>query len=149
MIIYIRTLDELGNIDVKFLNAKTRVAPLRFTPLPRLELLSAHAASKLMSFSVEALQQVKITRIHFWLDSVIALCWISKNSNNWKPFVSNRVQEINDCYDKCLLHFIKGSENPADLVTRGMRIEAIKLNKLYWDGLGWLSLPVSASPNSE
>ena len=39
VIIYTTTLDELGNIDINFLNAKTRVAPLRFTSLPRLELL--------------------------------------------------------------------------------------------------------------
>ena len=143
MIIYTRTLDELGNIDVNFLNAKTRVAPLRFTSLPRLELLSAHAASKLMSFSVEALQ-VKINRIHFRLDSVIALCWISKSSSDWKPFVSNRGQEIHDNYDKSLWHYFKGSENPADLVTRGLRIEEIKVNKLYWKGPVWLSLSESA-----
>ena len=52
VIIFTITLGELGNIDVTFLNAKTRVAPLRFTSLPRLP--SAHSASKLMSFSVEA-----------------------------------------------------------------------------------------------
>ena len=136
VIIYTRTLDELGNIDIKFLNAQTRIASLRFTSLQRLELLSAHAASKLMSFSVEALQG-KINRIHLWLDSVIALCWISKSSSNWKPFVSNRVQEIHNSYDKSLWHYIKGSENPVDLVTQGMGIEE------------WLLLPESAWPNSE
>ena len=84
---------------LKFLNAKTRVAPLRFTSLPRLELLSAHAASKLMSFVVDGLQ-IKIDKIQFWFDSEIALCWIGKQSSNWKPFVSIKVQEIHDSYDK-------------------------------------------------
>ena len=55
--------------------------------------------------------------LHFWLDSVIALYSISKSSSNWKPFVSNRVQEIHGSYEKSLWHSIKGSENPADLVT--------------------------------
>ena len=43
----------------------------------------------------------------------------------------------------------KRSENPADLVTLGLRIEEIKLNKLYWEGPWWLSHPESTWPNSK
>ena len=34
------------------------------------------------------------TEMHFWTDSMIAFHWIRSCSKQWKPFVENRVSEM-------------------------------------------------------
>lgn len=54
-IVYLRTEDE-SCVDVKFLAAKMRVAPVLFATIPRLELLPALLLSNLLSNVQVALQ---------------------------------------------------------------------------------------------
>ena len=73
---YLRIVSDEG-VEVKFLCAKTKVAPLKALTVPRLELLSCLLLSTLLSECKLALQtKIKIDRTFFWSDSEVALYWI-------------------------------------------------------------------------
>ena len=49
-VVYIRTSDQHGSISVNVITAKARVAPLKTISLPRLELMAAWCAAKLVHY---------------------------------------------------------------------------------------------------
>ena len=89
--------------------------------LPRLELLAAFILSKPLKFVLESLK-VAVNRRVCWSDSLVALSWTRRPSRNWKLFVANRVQSIQENVSPEFWRFCPGIENPADLLTRGGRI---------------------------
>ncbi|GFQ94593.1 integrase catalytic domain-containing protein [Trichonephila clavata] len=68
------------------------------------------------------------------LDSTVALSWIRGYAKQWKPFVSNRVHEIQDLTNPQNWRFEKGEQNPADIVSRGCSAEELKKNSRFWHG---------------
>ena len=81
--------------DVKFMVAKTRVAPLQAQTKPRLELLSAFLLFKLIS-SVAGCLSPALPKLGFrcYTNFQVALYWIQGTTKEWKPFVNNCVREI-------------------------------------------------------
>ena len=106
-------------VFVQLLSAKMGVAPLKQLTLPRLELMSARVLATLMTTIIEALgRQFKIDSVTYWLDSKTALYWIY-NSGEWKQFVQHRVDETLNVTIKDDWGHVDGTENPADLGSRG------------------------------
>lgn len=97
--IYLKSTDSLGVTSVHLLCARSRVAPLKPTTLPRLELCGALLLSQLYKKMKTALT-IEINSTHFWCDSSVTLAWISGQPYQWKEFVRNRVTEIQDTTDK-------------------------------------------------
>ena len=72
-----------GKTHVRLVASKTRVAPLKESSIPRLELMSARILAQLMDTIRVALQsKLKIDGVKFWLDSKTALSWI-QNKGEW------------------------------------------------------------------
>ena len=99
--------------------AKSRVAPVKRVSLPRLELLAAYITAKLLDYVIQALRIV-VDAVYGWSDSQITLAWIRRPTAHWKAFVANRVQDIHQRVAPSQWRFCPGSQNPADLVTRGV-----------------------------
>ena len=124
---------------VRFVTAKTRVAPIQTQSIPRLELLSALLLSKLITTVVESLKlTLPLTRMRCFTDSQVALFWIRGLNKEWKPFVQNRVNEIRQlvpaaCYSHCA-----GKSNPADMPSRGLAPLELSVNQLWRNGPDWL-----------
>ena len=70
--------------------AKTRVAPLAATSIPRLELMAAILGLRLTE-SVSRVYSGGLGQAVFWSDSMNVLWWIRGRSRIFKPFVANRV----------------------------------------------------------
>lgn len=134
---YIKAQNEEGEITIVLLMAKARVAPLKRLSLPRLELMGALIGARLASYLTEQLNVNDIS-VHCWTDSTVALSWIKSSALRWKPFVSNRVQEIQTLTDPTVWKHCPGKENPADLLTRGILPAELVGRKDWWTGPEWL-----------
>ena len=111
---YLRIQECTGNVRVQILFAKTRVAPTKRITLPRLELMAAYLLAKMTAFLLKALGE-KVQQYSCWSDSMITLSWIRRPSHDWKVFVANRVQAIQEKTDPERWRFCPGDTNPADL----------------------------------
>ena len=129
--------------ETAFIMSKTRVAPLKKITLPRLELLGALTAARMASYLRE-LFKMPGKNIFCFSDSQIVLHWIKGSASNWKPFVSNRVREIQDLVAPLQWKFCKGTENPADVASRGCSASELVKNDVWSKGPAWIkenSLP--------
>lgn len=136
-VIYLRSADNKGNVSTRLLCAKSRIA--RKETIPRLELNAAFLLSNLQNKVKNALK-INFSQTYLWVDSNIVLAWIhSTEPNKLKPYVKNRVIEINKNSDKESWHWVPSKDNPADLISRGVTADKLLDSTLWWAGPNWLS----------
>ncbi|XP_062700371.1 uncharacterized protein LOC134284887 [Aedes albopictus] len=143
--LYVRTVSSDGSIFVRLKAARSKVAPTGKSKkqttltLPRLELSSALLLAHLYHKVTES-TELK-TKPFFWTDSMIALCQIRSPPARWKTFVANRVSEIQRLTVNGTWAHVPGTENPADIISRGMSPAQLKDTPAWWNGCQWLSQP--------
>ncbi|XP_058449212.1 uncharacterized protein LOC131429180 [Malaya genurostris] len=135
--IYARSTNKDGEIKVTLISSKSRVAPLKRLSLPRLELCAALLGAKLYA-RVSAALRMEGTSCWFWSDSTVTLHWIQAPSNTWQTFVGNRTSEIQNLTRGHNWNHVKGVENPADYVSRGMLPRNFIANMIWLEGPAWL-----------
>lgn len=77
-----------GKFKSELIASKSRVAPLKATLIPRLELCAADLLVNLIE-SVYSIFDKKQIQTYCWCDSQIVLQWLSKASSSLKVFVAN------------------------------------------------------------
>ncbi len=102
--------------------------------IPRQELVGGHLAVNLASNVEAAIGVEKVSSIHCWLDSTVALYWIG-GQGEYRQFVANRVRKIKE-HDRVRWHYVPTKQNPADLGSRGGDVSK---NELWLRGPTWLS----------
>ena len=104
-----------NNLTSNLLISKGRVTPLKSKSIPRLELIAANLAARLIDYVTKAYKdEFTPTSIHLWTDSQVVLRWLAST----KPldvFVRNRVDEIHHLLPKVKYHYICSKDNPSDL----------------------------------
>jgi hypothetical protein len=118
--------------------SKARVAPIKERSLPQLELTAMYIAAKLGKYVRETIKDCKIGQTYIWSDSEVALQWV-KNGNSKIVYVQNRVQDIKTIDPDMILNYLSSQENPADLLTRGMKLGKFKESNLWFEGPEWLN----------
>ncbi|XP_039307877.1 uncharacterized protein LOC120358265 [Solenopsis invicta] len=151
--VYIRVATTQGAIRTTLLASKTKVAPLKKLTIPRLELSGACLLTRLVSHILNVFTFPNIP-IFLWTDSSITYTWISNHPSRWKDFVQNRVSFIQDTLPQAKWRFVPGTENPADLATRGLTPSQLAELPIWWTGPLWLlqaseEWPVMASSSKQ
>ncbi|KAG1656930.1 hypothetical protein GQR58_023669 [Nymphon striatum] len=123
---------------VTLIMSRSRVSPIKTISLPRLELLAALLASRLIDYVKESLYLPSDCSSYYWSDSKIVLAWIQSSPSRWKTFVANRVTEIQERTNANSWLHCPGISNPADLLTRPQKSNKC-LDPLWWTGPQWLS----------
>ncbi|KRY80315.1 hypothetical protein T4D_2980 [Trichinella pseudospiralis] len=74
--------------------------------------MAALIAAKLVSFIKNSLA-IPIQRVICWTDSQFALSWIRSEAKNWKPFLKNRVELIQQLTEPKLWKYCPSENEPA------------------------------------
>ena len=85
---YIRFVNERAQIHCCFLIEKSRVTPLKFVSIPRLELMAAALSVKISKMLREELD-VHVNNEVFWTDSQVVLGYINSDVCRFKEFLAN------------------------------------------------------------
>ena len=119
--------------------AKAKVAPLKKVTVPKLELTAVLLSARLLKFVISSYaDKLNITGKFMWCDSQIALHWL-KNDKNKPLYVIHRVDEIKELTPTTTIRYVPTTDNPADLVTRGLTAAQLNKSTLWWEGPQWLT----------
>lgn len=111
-----------GSWAAQLLCSKCKVAPIKTITIPRLELCAIELGSKLLA-KIKSISMLANAPVFVWTDSEIALYWIRKSSGELKTFVANRVSRILKSIVAEQSRHVRSEENPADLLSRGIKAE--------------------------
>ena len=122
-------LDEKGKV-VSSVSVYCYDNPVKGLTIPRLEMLAALLASRLVSTVKDDLR-IPDAKCFYYSDSTCVLGWIRSDPFALKPFISNRVLEIQESTDVSCWFYCKSSENPADILSRGCLADELVNDKLW------------------
>ncbi|XP_055603942.1 uncharacterized protein LOC129752177 [Uranotaenia lowii] len=131
--LYVRSVSENEEIEVRLICSKSRVAPLKPMTIPRLELCGALLLAQLTKKVKEALN-IKFDSITLWSDSQIVLSWLKKSPLTLNEFVCNRVATIVEFTHDYEWRYVRSQCNPADSLSRGELPEQLLENEQWWTG---------------
>ena len=133
---YLRVINRAGEIYCSFVFGRSRLAPLKGTTIPRLELADATLAVKIDSMLQRALR-TKID-VWFWTDSTTVLRYIRNERTRFHTFVANRLAVIREGTSPHQWRYVESSLNPADIASRGASVDDIIQNKAWFSGPDFL-----------
>lgn len=91
-VVYCR-IGKIEPYQMTIIASRSRVAPLKTTTIPRLELCAASLLVNLMKVIINTLQDQEFQSF-CWTDSRIVLQWLTKPPGTLKTYVANRVANI-------------------------------------------------------
>ena len=138
-------------VSSTLISSKCKVAPIKPSILPRLELLAIHTGAKLATAVKGALSKSKhaLNISVLYSDSTIALAWIKADPARWHTFVSNRVSQIQSMLPTTEFIHVPSEENPADLCSRGLLATQLVAQQTFWfQGPSWLGSSFPDQPQT-
>ena len=101
-VVWMRCLTSGHQCFLRFVVAKSFVAPVKKRSIPRLE-LTAVILSRLVTSIREVLSFNSIT---LWCDSAVVLHWFNNPASKFKPFVFTRAKKFRKLYLTSLIVFV-------------------------------------------
>ena len=130
---YLLLENKQGLKHCSFLMGKSRVAPLKQVPIPRLELTVAVVAVKMDKMLRQELQ-LPLQPSTFWIDSTTVLRYIASETARFKTFVANRVTLIHEAIKPSQWNYVGTAENPADQASRGLKAKTLMQEGTWING---------------
>ncbi|XP_064635262.1 uncharacterized protein LOC135492633 [Lineus longissimus] len=137
---YLRTEAADGEVHCALVMAKAKLAPIKATTIPRLELAAAVESVKLDKVIRKELE-IPIHASVFWTDSMIVLHYIANEEKRFQTFVANRVAKIHESSSPSQWRHVDTDTNPGDDVSRGLAADELITNKRWLYGPSFLWLP--------
>lgn len=123
-----------GESHCSFIMGKSRVAPLKQTTIPRLELTAATVAVGTNKILLTELD-MPIDRVVFWTDSMAVLRYIQNRTARFHTFVANILTVIREGSQPSNWRYINTKINPADYASRGISANSLIIQK------NWIKAP--------
>ena len=139
--------EENGVMECALVGSKTKVAPLTFTSIPRLELQAAVLGARLAS-AKKALHRLHIAREVFWTDSKTVMCWINADHRRYSQFVAVRVSELVETTKAADWNWISTKANVADEGTKCQKLPDLSPHSRWYRRPGFLWKPSSEWPDT-
>ncbi|XP_053686216.1 uncharacterized protein LOC128735749 [Sabethes cyaneus] len=126
-----------GSIHCSLVTSKTRVAPLKLTSIPRLELQAAVIGTRLARTIIETLA-MKVTKRFYWTDSRDVLCWLNSDHRRYTQFVGFKVTEILESTEAYEWHYVPSKLNVADDGTKRDKLPDLSSQSRWFNGPDFL-----------
>ncbi|KAI5640379.1 pao retrotransposon peptidase domain-containing protein [Phthorimaea operculella] len=137
--VYLRSTSPDGDIQVKLLIAKSKVAPLKPLTVNRLELCGAALLAQVLKHMANTLSsKLNLTQVIAFSDSSTVLSWLKTAPHKLKTFVAHRVVKISDAIHQSQWRHVSTHDNPADYCSRGLTCEELVHCDAWWSGPQWL-----------
>lgn len=137
-----KTVDSEDSWTTALYTSRSRVAPIRTTTIPKLEL---NGATILVDLITEVRKEFKALNIciseddvNLWIDSSIVLSWINTDIP-LNMYVANRIAQIHESSTIAQWRYVLSQDNPADLITRGTSTQSLESSTLWWKGPQWFT----------
>ncbi|XP_054738019.1 uncharacterized protein LOC129244424 [Anastrepha obliqua] len=114
---YWKPTNATGEVEVAFISAKTKCAPMKSLAVPRLELQAAVLGTRLMNCLREE-HSLHIDDCVIWSDSKTVIQWLRSEHRRYKPFVQHRIAEILATTTTANWRWLPTEHNVADEATR-------------------------------
>ncbi|XP_057380307.1 uncharacterized protein LOC130702709 [Daphnia carinata] len=136
---YARFVHPNGTADISILLSKSRLAPLKFMTIPRLELNAVVLAARL---AVQAKEEHDIIfrKTIYWSDSSTVLSWIKSRSCRINVYVGNRIGEILESSSSTEWNYVPSFINPADDASRGLTAAEFDIRHRWFSGPKFLKV---------
>ena len=136
-VVYLQCVYNDATTTSRLITSKCKVAPLKSMTVPRLELMGAVLGLRLTQRLAHVLG-LPMQTVTFYSDSMDVLWWIRGHGRSFRPFIANRIGEIQMVTEPSQWQHVATGENPANLCTRGATPEELMENSLWWHGPKWL-----------
>ncbi|XP_038058753.1 uncharacterized protein LOC119730035 [Patiria miniata] len=121
---YLRLQDVDERVSSCLLMAKAKLAPLKKTTIPRLELAAGVVSVKLDEMIRRELL-LPLQESVFWSDSMIVLHYLRNEDKRYQTFVANRISRILELSKASQWRYVDSMSNPADDVSRGLTAQEL------------------------
>ena len=134
---YLRMINENGDVHCCLIFGKSRVAPVKYVSIPRLELTAATLSVRVSDMLRKELD-IPVASEEFWTDIQVVVSYISNDACLFKTFVANRVQFIRENTKVQQWHYVSSQSNPADYASRGLDARNLEKIHRWFFGLSFL-----------
>ena len=131
---------------MRFPSSRDKVAPLKKTTIPRMELTAATVALRINKMLVSSINYPVVSS-YFWTDSESVLKYIANDTARYHTFVANGVSVIRDASSVEQWRYVSTADNPADHASRGMSAEQPLSDERWLRGPEFLGKPENEWPS--
>ncbi|KAK3753685.1 hypothetical protein QZH41_013131 [Actinostola sp. cb2023] len=128
--VYLRLINHNNDAHVSFLFGQSKVAPIKITSIPRLELCGAVLVVQAVRRILSEID-LEIHEVTFYTDSKVVLGYIHNEGRRFYTYVANRVQIIRSVSKPDQWKFVETTNNPADLATRGHHLSELLIRHYH------------------